>query len=209
MAIPSLSLPDGLAHSSLSLSFSAGSPPAAPASSRSRPARNPRLSRKSRPRRPVHRFSPPPPQPLMKYSLAHHKGATRFAAAPIIFTRPARGVARAAVTCPTCQQKVTVLVRSPAAVRLERWKRIAYILLVALALFAFTSLIPWERFFSGAETCVSLLAFLAFGTIGLYNGAQVIASDAALLLDLPRKPFLDMFPSINSNGSHAILKKNL
>ena len=97
---------------------------------------------------------------------------------------------------------------SHAAITLERWKRLGYILLAGLVLFAFTTLLPWARLFSGSDTCISLFALLAFGTIGLYNGAQAIAPAASLLVDLPRKPFLDMFPSLTSGSPHTILKKS-
>jgi hypothetical protein len=173
----------------LPLRFAVQPPPPSPARPRPQPL----------PSRPL--------QPRTAYSLAHRKGAVHFAAAPIIFTRPERGVYRASVNCPTCRQNITVLVRSRAAVALERWKHVGYMLLVGLLLYAFAALIPWDRFFSAGESCVSLFALLAFGTVGLYNGAQVIASDAALMVDLPGKPFFDMLPSLTARGQHTILRK--
>ena len=189
----------------LSHLFTAGSPPPASA----RPHRPVSRSALWRARRKTTQKTPAPSvPPTLKYSLAHRKGATRFTAAPILISVPARGVQRLEVACPTCREKVTVLVRSHAAITLERWKRLGYILLAGLVLFAFTTLLPWARLFSGSDTCISLFALLAFGTIGLYNGAQAIAPAASLLVDLPRKPFLDMFPSLNSGSPHTILKKS-
>jgi hypothetical protein len=186
----------------LTLCFSASSPP--PATARTRRNR-PALWRPRK--RTIQKPPAPPLQPALKYSLAHRKGAARFTAVPILVTPPEKGVHRIQVACPTCREPVTVLVRSHAAVTLERMKRLAYILLAAGVLFALTSLIPWGRLFSGSDTCVSLFALLAFGVIGLYNGAQAIAPEASLRIDLPRKPFMEMFPSLDST-THTILKKN-
>ncbi len=153
------------------------------------------------------------------YSLAHEKGTgrrllgtqkrstTHYVAAPIHFVRPGKGVGRVSVTCPSCQEKVTVLVRSPGAVKLERLKRAAYIVLLGAGFYAFAVLIPWDRLTGGIESCVSLLTLFAFGIVGLYNGAQVIAPEATLLVDLPRKPLMDILPALGGRGTHSILRK--
>ncbi len=158
--------------------------------------------------------------PVMRYSLAHETAPsrrilgprqetfTRYAAAPIVFTRPQKGVSRTTVTCPTCQKKITVLVRSPAAVRLERWKRAIYVALIATAFYGFAVLIPWHSLLGNNDACVGLLALFAFGFVALHNGAQVIASEAVLLVGLAGKPLLDIFPSLGSEGSHTILRRN-
>ncbi len=153
------------------------------------------------------------------YSLAHPAGRskgtpgtqreifTRYAAAPITFNRPQRGVQRLSVTCPACQKKVTVLVRSPAAVRLERWKRGAYVVLITLAFYALAALIPWHSFLGNNDACVGLLALFAFGFAALNNGAQVIAPEAVLLVDIVRRPFLDILPSLGRQEAHTILRR--
>ncbi len=152
------------------------------------------------------------------YSLAHEKGssqrrlglqrmtATHYVAAPIHFVRPEKGVRRLSVACPSCQKKVIVLVRSPGAVKRQRLKHGAYIVLLAAVFYGLAVLIPWSRLAGGNESCVSLLALFAFGIVGLYNGAQVIAPEAALLVDIPRKPLLDMFPAFGGQGAHTILR---
>ncbi len=153
------------------------------------------------------------------YSLAHRASSrksipgvqkeifTRYAAAPIVFTRPERGVQRLSVTCPACQKKVTVVVRSPVAVRLERWKRGAYVVLITLAFYALAALIPWHSFLGNNDACVGLLALFAFGFAALYNGAQVIAPEATLLVELVRRPFLDILPSLGRQEAHTILRR--
>lgn len=162
---------------------------------------------------------PLPASPPALYSLAHEGRPVRrartsrratslhYVASPIYFVRPPKGIHRMTVACPTCQKIVIVLVRSPAAVKLERAKRVAYIVLVALACYAFIGLIPWDRFLGSQDTCVGLPALFLFGAVALYNGARVIAPEAALLVDLPGKPFLDILPSFGGRDSHTILRK--
>ena len=153
------------------------------------------------------------------YSLAHEAdraqslraarktAAAHFVAAPIYFVRPQKGTLRTVVACPTCQQKVTVLVRSPVAVKWERLKRLSYILLILLAFYAFVALIPWTRLLGSNDTCVGLLALFGFGGVALYNGARVIAPEAVLQVDIAGKPFRDILPSFGRRGSHTILRR--
>ena len=128
-----------------------------------------------------------PTSSLVGYSLAHEIGATRkilgkqkttftrFAAAPVTGSRPQKGVRRFTVTCLTCHEVIPVLVRSPASVTLERWKRAVYVVLTALVFYAFTVLIPWNRLLGSYDTCIGLVIFFAFGAVALYNAARVIA----------------------------------
>ena len=152
------------------------------------------------------------------YSLAHEKGSRRhnpgtqktsaahFVAAPIHFTRPESGIHRLSVTCPACGEKVTVLVRSRGAVALERVKRGIYVALTVLVFYGLVVLIPWERLVGSNDACVGVPALFAFGILAFYNAGQAMASEAALLVDLPRKPFLDIFPTFAGRREHSILR---
>ncbi len=153
------------------------------------------------------------------YSLAHEKGSRRriqgihrvtaahFVAAPIHFTRPEKGIQRLAVACPACGEKVTVLVRSPGAVVLERVKRGLYVLLTVLVFYGLVALIPWERLVGRNDACVGVPALFAFGILAFYNAGQAIAPEAALLVDLPRKLLLDIFPTFAGRRQHTILRQ--
>ncbi len=165
------------------------------------------------------RTRPSPARLPAAYSLVHEhrrsKGSrvarkaasAAYVAAPIYFVRPLKGVHRTIVVCPTCRQQVTVLVRSPAAVKWERVKRGLYIFLIILAFYAFVSLIPWTRLLGSNDTCAGLLALFAFGGLALYNGARLIAPDPVLLVDLPTPPFRDILPSFGALNPHTILRK--
>jgi hypothetical protein len=156
---------------------------------------------------------------LVGYSLAHESDSSQkifgtqknsmahFAAAPVLGTPPQKGVQRMNVTCLTCHQPIPILVRSPAAVTLERWKRAAYVIFTALVFYAFTVFIPWNRLLGSYDTCIGLLVFFAFGAVALYNGARMIAPAETLLVDIARTPFLDFFPFPGKHGSHAILHR--
>lgn len=197
-------------RSGLSLRLALPTPPAVPV-------------RRERRRRPAprrqHPAQTPSAGPLPRYSLAHAKGSNRqilgtqkrttvhFAAAPIHFIRPEKGVLRTKVTCLTCQKQVTVLVRSPGAVTLERVKRVVYVALTALVFYGLVVLIPWERLVGNNENCVGLLALFAFGILALHNAAVVIAPDSALVVDIAGKPLLDIFPTLPGQGTHSILRQ--
>jgi hypothetical protein len=162
---------------------------------------------------------PPAAHSHATYSLAHEKrprrrisgtqrvSAAHFVAAPIHFTRPEKGVQHLAVTCPACRERVTVLVRSPGAVRLERVKRGLYVVLTVLVFYGLVVLIPWEGLVGSNDACVGVPALFAFGILAFYNAGQAIASETALLVDLPRKPLLDILPALAGRREHTIQRQ--